>query len=245
MSIPIGNLGKKKSADGDLGAPKSPQVNLLPENIRGAEQEGMITRWIVLSVVIALGLVGLWYWTAMQGVNEAEEKLTAAEVRSAQLNKEKNELAYVPKVFQQLDDFRSVTSTAMGLEIQWVPYIQAFASVMQEDTSFTTIEMGIDPTWLDQPDDGTTFFKPYVAEVELVTRSATMPPVPLWLTELQKLPTVENVRLESNQTTDEDGVVFYQTVVNMQLNPDALTGRFANLAETDNSESATVQEDGN
>jgi Tfp pilus assembly protein PilN len=96
-----------------------PQVNLMPPEIAETERLHRLQRAMVGAVVVSAVLIGGLYWHTKQGVNSAQNQLTAAQAQHSSLQVKYNSLNDVQQVFTQVQAKQLLVQQAMGQEVRW------------------------------------------------------------------------------------------------------------------------------
>lgn len=245
MSFSLGRGGSRDAAKSDLKAPSVPQVNLLPASIADAKEAGKLKRWCGLALVLALVIVGGFYFLATQEEADARDRLDAARDETTALTRERNRLSYVPTVYNFLDRIDIATRTGMFSEVLLQQYLDAFATVLPEDASFTNISYVVNPENL-IPSGAPSLIEPHVAVITFDTRSATVPDTAAWLTGLNSIHGLSNASLNTTTITEDDGSVYYETAVTVYATYDALSLRFEEVdvvRDEDADDTATQDEE--
>ncbi|MGE3811677.1 MAG: PilN domain-containing protein [Candidatus Nanopelagicales bacterium] len=154
----MGLLNRSSAVETDEGAPSSgpdislltpssaafPRVDLTPGVI--AEEAKVRRGKLVLvgAAAVSVGVVGALYMMAGQEVAAAEERLDAANARSAVLATQLAEYADVPKARAELAQAQSQQYTAMGGEVRWSFLLNDLALTMPRGASLTEFKGVID-----------------------------------------------------------------------------------------------------
>ena len=100
-----------------------PKVNLLPieilEGRRFRRTQALLGGAVLGAVLIAAGGT---FW-AQQGINDAQDDLTAAQGRVSSLQAEQAKYAAVPKTIAEVDAADSARTLAMGTDVLWYRYL--------------------------------------------------------------------------------------------------------------------------
>lgn len=96
-----------------------PKVNLLPTEISEGAKFRNLQAALGLSIVLALGVVGILTYLASGEVSDAQDQLTSAQTQTTQLQAEIVKYAEVPKRRAQVDLADAQLAQAMGQEVRY------------------------------------------------------------------------------------------------------------------------------
>lgn len=140
-----------------LGAPQSPQVNLLPPEVaqrRSASRaRALISFGFILFLVL---LAGAWFllFTMRQAV---EKDLAAEEERTVQLQAQLAEYGYIPLLEAQIDNARKARAWAGVTDVYWADQLGAFFNAVPNTVRFTSISVSAATPAAPSANDGTVF----------------------------------------------------------------------------------------
>ena len=97
------SLPKQRNA-GQQGAPRLPQVDLLPPEVRAGRGLSQLKRLLALGLVVVVLLAGVAYGWAYLAEQSANDHLADSQDEAAALVREKQKYAEVPAVLKALED---------------------------------------------------------------------------------------------------------------------------------------------
>lgn len=184
-----------------LNAPVLPQVNLLPPEIRAARALRPVKRWVAISAVLALVVVGGTYLVGTLERSNAQAALDAANEETTVLLAEQQKYAEVPKVTGALAANERARKATMATEVLWADYLGAVEAVIPEEVSIDTLAVD-----LVTPGTQAPLESPALAKLTFQTRSLTPPDVATWLRSLNAIPGFSDANLVSLDVDGEDRV---------------------------------------
>lgn len=195
----------------------SVRVNLLPEatkeRSRAAQHRAIA---MLVGVVLLAGLGGAYWWATSQ-VAEAEDRLLAAETRTAELQSESDELQAFGELATRRELSDEVLLSAMASEVSLAGVLQDVAAVTPSDTQFETLTVALAPT-----ETGT------VGTFNMTGKTLTShaPGVEQMLIQLDKVVSFVDLYLNSSTLDDPaDSVATFS--LDGQIGPEAATNRYA------------------
>ena len=96
-----------------------PRVNLLPSEISEGAKFRNLQAALALTVVLALGVVGVLSYVASGDVSDAQAQVDQAQVQTTQLQGQVASYADVPALYAQVDLANAQLNTAMGQEVRY------------------------------------------------------------------------------------------------------------------------------
>ena len=229
MSPALAPTRPKKSAT--TAAPALPQVNLLPPEVAAARGLRVVKRWLVISLVIVVAVVGGVYVLALLGQREAEAELAQEQAYTERLLAEQAKYAEVPVVLGALTNSRDARWYAGSTDVLWQPYLRALAATAPEGVSFDTVSFsGLEPGQEVLPAT-VPFTDPSAGAITFAARSLSVPDVAAWLDALEAVPGFTDPVFSAVSITEVEGTVFYMVGATVQLDPSAWSHRFAPVTE--------------
>lgn len=204
------------------------RVNLLPRETeeREAGRRAMAGLAVVGLVFVAI-LVGLFFLQNSR-VNDAEERLRAAEDRRAEVQAEVQDLQAYADLAQRRDTMLEVLTATMSTEVSLAGILQDVAAVMPNDAALTnmTVSMFTDPQTNEEFDLGGPAFGQLSASGETLRGHA--PGVERFVIEFDKVAAFFNIYVSnSTQEIDEDLPVEITTFnIQADLGPEVFTARY-------------------
>ena len=216
----------KQRNSGQLGAPRLPQVDLLPPEVRAGRGLSKVKRMLGLGLVATMVLAGAGYGWAYLEEQSANEHLADAQDKASALVRERQQYAEVPVVLKALEDITTARVFGLSTEVLWRPYIEAITAVLPPNVSIDTfnVAQGSPLTPVSVPVEPLSQMG--VGSVVFSARSVTMPDASLWLDSLDSIPGFADPTLQSSTVTEEDGTVYYLVTATIQVDASALSLRF-------------------
>jgi len=208
------------------GLPGLPQVNLLPPEVRAARSLSVVKRWLALSLVVVVALVGIAYVAVAMTRAQAVERLADAEARTVMLRTEERKYAEVTPVLAAIDSVTRGQMAATETEILWLPYLDAVTAVMPEDVRVSSFMLtGPSPT---EPSVSapSVLGKPSIGALTFEASSRTLPDTAAMLDALASVPGLQDPWASSISLTEVDGVVQHSVSLSVQLADATLSQRF-------------------
>jgi Tfp pilus assembly protein PilN len=133
----LGSLGKKgRGADEPVEHPPFvatlPEVNLLPAAVRDSVRLHRRRRWLVVAVVLLVAVVGAVWWLQASRIDEAQQRLTAAEAEGAALQAEDKALTPVQVFYTQLADQQELVASTLAAQPQASLVVERLLSAARE-----------------------------------------------------------------------------------------------------------------
>ncbi|WP_066462570.1 PilN domain-containing protein [Sanguibacter suarezii] len=225
MLTKASSLPKQRSSS-QLGAPRMPQVDLLPPEVRAGRGLSQLKRLLAAGLVLVLILAGGVYGWAQLADQSANDHLAESQDEASALVRERQKYAEVPAVLKALENITAARGFGMSTEIQWRPYIDAIAAVLPVNVSIDSFNvtqaaplapmvLPAEPTA--QMGSGSVMFS---------ARSLTLADASLLLDALDSIPGFADPTLQSSTITEEDGTVYYVVTATIQADTSALSLRF-------------------
>lgn len=132
-----------------VGAPRTPQVNLLPPDVGQRRAAGRARRAMLAMVVLFTLLVGAaWYYTVTL-TYDAQDNLTAEEARTPAKRQELDKYAYLPELREKVDTALLARYAIGAVDIVWADQLQALFSAFPD--TMTLVSMDIQQTTPSSP----------------------------------------------------------------------------------------------
>ncbi len=124
-----------------VGAPKSPQVNLLPPDVGQRRAAGRARRAMVAMVLLFTLLVaGAWYY-ALTLTYDAEDNLAAEEARTPAKRQELDSYSYLPELRKQVDIALQARYAIGSVDVVWADQLQALFSAFPSSMTLVTMDI--------------------------------------------------------------------------------------------------------
>jgi Tfp pilus assembly protein PilN len=203
-----------------------PQVNLLPPEVKAARGLRVVKRWLAISLVVVLVLLGLAYTAAVLARSDAEAALESAQAETARLRAQEATYAEVPIVLGALQATQQARELGMSTEVGWKPYLDAITAVLPENTSIETVAFeGADPVTLPAP-PVSPLHQPAVGTLTFTGRTLAVPQTADWIDALDAVPGFQDTWVESTVVAAEDGTTYYEFRSTVAVTADAYALRF-------------------
>ena len=200
----------------------SVRVNLLPQVTRDQARAARHRRVLAASGVGLLAAVGAVHWWGTGQLDDARDRLVAAETRTAELQVEVTGMSEYRELEALGVRANASVTEAMASEVSLAWILSDLASVMPTDAQLETITIDMprpDPT------AETTSVGSFTITGKTVETHA--PGVEAILHELGKIAIFRNLYFNSSALDDEDGTEVATFSVDGELAPFARTGRYA------------------
>ena len=182
-------------------------------------RRGLIALVVLTVVVMAGGVVAAFWFAAI-----ATTQLEAARQETNRLLEEQLTYAEVLQVQSAIDSIAAQRASLAEIEILWSevlePYLAEVSPIVSIDSlTVTGNEPGQDPLTTVGP-----LREPLVATLTLSVTTEGLPNADGWLRRLELIPTLADASVNSIATAGEG---LYSTNITINLNAEALSGRFA------------------
>lgn len=211
---------------GQLGAPRLPQVDLLPPEVRAGRGLAQLKRLLALGLVLVLLLAGGVYGWAYLAEQSANDHLAESQDEASALVRERQKYAEVPIVLKALEEITGARAFGLSTEIQWRPYIEAITAVLPANVSIDsfTVTQAAPMSPMTAPAEPTSQMG--FGSVVFSVRSLTLPDASAWMDALDSIPGFSDPTLQSSTVTEEDGTAYYIVTATIQADASALSLRF-------------------
>lgn len=195
----------------------SVRVNLLPEATKERSRAAQHRAVAMLAGVVLLAGLGGAYWWATSQVADAEDRLLAAETRTAELQSESDELQAFGELATRRELSNEVLLSAMASEVSLAGVLQDVAAVTPSDTQLESLNVSLLPS---ETGSVGTF------ALSGKTLDAHAPGVEQTLIQLDKVVSFVDLYLNSSTLDDAaDSVATFS--LDGQIGPEAATNRYA------------------
>ncbi|MFA9429170.1 PilN domain-containing protein [Egicoccus sp. AB-alg2] len=200
----------------------SVRVNLLPQVTREQARAAKQRRILAASGLGLLVAVGGVHWWGTGQLRDAEDRLAAAELRTAELQGEVAQMSEYRELEELGMKANASLTEAMAGEVSLAWILSDLASVMPADAQLETITIN-----MPRPDPAaeTTSVGSFTITGKTVETHA--PGVEAILHELGKVAIFRNLYFNSSSLDDEEGTEVATFSVDGELAPFAKTGRYA------------------
>ena len=217
---------KQAKPDGTLRI-GSPQINLLPPEVKAGRRLKEIKGWLGLGVLGAVVVVGIGYFVATLEVSSAQDDLAKENDRTGTLISEKAKYAPVTPVLAELNRAQSAQAYGGALEVLWEPYLDAVTAVMPADATLETLVVA-SASPVDTAPNVDTSDTPDVATVTFSGVINTLPDTAAWIDALNGVPGFSDATLTTAQRAqDGNDDPTYEVTSSVNVDWTALSGRFS------------------
>lgn len=216
-------MAAKKKTDKGLVLGGEPRVELLPPEVGLRAKAAELRRRLALALVLSLVIVGVGYGLAWVVARSAEDRLAEAQQRTTQLITEQLKYAEVTQVSGASARIAQVREVGTSTEVLWRSVIDEIRSILPEGTTLSGVTAVGRAPW--DPDLTVTgpLRAPRVATLTVVVTSPTVPDAAALVRALGKLTGYADASADSVVKEGEA----YTTTITLNLDAEALSGRFA------------------
>lgn len=243
--------GKQKTkapAPARTVVPTMPQVNLLPPEVRAARSLAVVKRWLGISLLAVVVVVGLVYAFAQLVRTQADNELADADAQTMQLQAEERQYAEVPLVLGQIADIEEAQLVGTATEIAWKPYVDAITAVLPADVSIDSLSVQGPSPFAPPTDPVDPLQGASIGSISFEMRSKTVPNTSDMLDALAGVPGLADPWVSSVTASEEEGSTFYAVSATVQLTESTLSGRFEDVpdeaADEDAADEAATEGEG-
>jgi len=218
---------KKAIAVESLVLGGSPRVHLLPTEVLERKKALALRRKLAVVLVVVVVAIAGGVGIASVMLVSAQSSMTTAQNQSLTLAHQRTQFASVTQVQADTKAVQASQTLATATEITWQPYIAKVAKTLPDGTTIQAIHASIEPPVTGSAADASTdpLQGTRVATVE-VTVNSPQASIAGWLTKLPSLPGFVDAQPKSVNINNSAGGG-YTVVVDIHVNKDALSGRFA------------------
>jgi Tfp pilus assembly protein PilN len=210
-----------------LGAPRSPQVNLLPPEIRARRVLGRVkmSLGVVLLVVVLLAVAGYFGSSAVE--RSAAKDLAGKQSDVEVLVAEQAKYAEVPLLKAQLSAAKTARTLGMSTEVLWKGYLGAIQTVTPTDVTISSLTTELPNPVLARSASAAPLNAPSLGSISFVGQARALPDLSTWMEALNGIPGLADATFATAALIDTDGVVYYDISTTVQVNGTAVASRFA------------------
>ncbi len=159
------------------------QVNLLPPELRAREATRRLTGIVIVAGVIALGLIGVFYFFQVMNESRAQDDLAAQQAVNAQLQAQATGLQKYADLQSQLEGKQQLVNTVFVGEISWSGVLADISQIIPADAYLTSMNGSIAATGTEP----TTGVSSIIGAMTFGGVSNTTEPLASWLTKLDEV----------------------------------------------------------
>jgi Tfp pilus assembly protein PilN len=238
MSINLKNPSRPVGAF--IGAPRLPQVNLLPPEVRAARGLVRVKQWLGLLLVVVLLLLVAGLGAAFLARQSADSEIVDAQAEATLLRTEEAKYAEVPQVVNNLRRSEDARALGMATEVLWKGYLDAIAAVLPPNVSietFTVTQETAAQVAASAPD---ALAAPGVGSISFTSTALTLPDSAAWLDALDSVPGFYAATSSTESLGTVGTIDAYSVTSTVLVDESAFAARFAATAND-----ATAATEGN
>jgi hypothetical protein len=213
-----------------LGAPRSPQVNLLPTEIRARRALGRVKAVLVAILVTVVLLAVAGFIGSVFVERSAASDLAAKQAEVQRLVNEQAQYGEVPVLKAQIASTESARRLGMSTEVLWKGYLGAIQAVTPADVTITQLATELPSPTILGPVSTVPLNSPSIGSISFVGQARTVPDLSAWTEALDGIPGFADATFATETLTDATGVVYYDITTSVQVNELAFASRFVTKA---------------
>jgi hypothetical protein len=200
-----------------------PRVILLPPKFALADRARAMRRYSILGLVILLVIVAGGYAYASYRNSFAGEALDAVQAQTQSIAVDQKKYAEATSVARLVSDITQAEAVSASTEVLWAGLIDAASGSIPPGTTLDSAVMTVPAPWEAALVPAGPLRQPRVATLSIVIASSTVPDAITIARSLDQVPGFADSTPDSIEL--KEGV--YKTTVTLNVNEDALSGRFA------------------
>jgi Tfp pilus assembly protein PilN len=214
----------RPAVDASLILGGMPRVHLLPKEVGDGQKSRALRRRLLAGLAIVIVLAILATVGATFALFTANAQLANEQSRSSLLALSRAKYGDVTTLQGQVDQITSAQPIAATDEILWAPYLESIKATLPAGTTITafTAETAVPAVAPTATTD--TLTPAHIADVK-ITADSPQQPISDWLDNLAKMKGFVAAMPGSVTLVEESG--HYTVEVDLLINSDALSGRFA------------------
>lgn len=214
---------RDKSESGALVYGGVPRANLMPPEVairrkEAAQRRSLLALGALVAAVTVAGVVASFLYAAAAEQRLADERRITEQLLATQL-----EFADVTQVRANIQAITDLRAQLGGVEVLWADVLAAYLVVFSETDTVETLTVRGDAPAQSQLGTNGPLRLPRVANVTLTIASSEAPSPWAWIRAWERLDTYADASIDS--VSASEGA--YQTVLTLNVNESALSGRFA------------------
>lgn len=214
------------------GAPRLPQVNLLPPSVKERRQLQRL-KSLLLAVLVAVVLLGAaaWFFTANMASN-AQADLDAEQTRTSQLLAEQAKYSAVPTVKGQIEASEAARALATDPEIYWKALSDQIILGLPEGVRVGVIDVATTSPLAGTPAAPDAVTEQGVATVKVVVESPTVIETSAFLDVLEGIPGFMEATVTSETLGENEELQpMYEVQTSVQVDTTVYANRFKEAGE--------------
>lgn len=215
-----------------LGAPRQPQVNLLPPEVRAKRSLGRVKAWLAITLLAVLLVSVAGVVLAMFVEKAATDELAAKEAEVVRLQSEKTKYAEVPRVKGLIAATQEALDVTTATEVLWPGLLGSIQATLPENVRILTLSTTLPGPGAPETPSGNPLDPESIGFIGFTGRAAVLPDMAQWMDQLATIPGVTGVSFETADFAADETVYGYDITVTMQVDRTIL----ANQPETEEAE---------
>ncbi len=213
-----------------IGAPASPQVNLLPPEIRSnrALARVKVRLLLALLVVVLVGMLAFVY--AILTERTAAADLARAQKEAQDLVAEQATYAEVPAIKDRIEAAEDARAELTETEVLWSEYLGAIQAVTPPTVALEQLSTMLPGPLQPPTPSGNPLDALSIGQISFTATSATLPDMAAWMDVLDTVPGFADPTYTTADLVIDEAFVGYTISVTIQVDPEVFAHRFV---ETD------------
>ena len=216
-----------------LGAPRQPQVNLLPPEVRAKRSLGRVKAWLAVTLLAVLLAAVAGVVLAMVVENRAADDLQAKQDEISRLQSEQARYAEVPRIKGQISATQQARDTVMATEVLWPQFLGAVQATIPDNVRMKTLTTELPGPTVPETPSANPLDPPAVGSVSFSGRASLLPDLAQWMDQLAAIPGVVGVTFDSADFADDEGVYGYDITVGIQVDSTVYAHQYAQAEEVE------------
>ncbi len=210
-----------------VAAPTSPQVNLLPEEIRARRTLGTVKRWATGSLAATALVVGAVTAAAVVERGIADSELAQADAETTALLTQQRPFSEVTTVRAEVASVAEARAAALAGEVLWSGYLDALVAMTPDGVRISGLDyLGASPT-APAPASADPLVDAGLGTLTFTAVAREIPDTATWADALETVPGLSDARISSARLGDAGNAEFRYTVTgSVQVDAAALSHRF-------------------
>ena len=210
-----------------IGAPPSPQVNLLPPEIAARRSQGRIKALIVVVFGLFLLAIAAAYLLVVGMRTAAEDQLQAENDRRVLLQAELASYGYINDLADTYENSVAAREWAGSTDIDWATHLAALLSAAPDGVTFVDMTMAQGTPAGAIATDATAFAIPDMGSVVFTGRAESPEFTAALIEAFDALPGFSDTWVEAKQiqANDETNTVYWEYTGATRITYSALSGR--------------------
>lgn len=200
-----------------LGAPRQPQVNLLPPEVRAKRSLGRVKAWLAVTLLAVLLISAAAVVGSMFVERAALEELAVKEAEVARLQAEQTKYAEVPRIKGVIAATQEALDVTTATEVLWPGLLGSIQATLPENVRLLTLATTLPGPGAPETPSGNPLDPESIGFIGFTARAAVLPDMAQWMDQLATIPGVTGVAFETADFAADEEVYGYDITVNIQL----------------------------